>query len=438
MRKYLLAGAATLSLAGVSQAAEMQPGQGAIFNTAQPGKAIVRLDTQITVGLGYGSNTLDKATVNTAAGAVQVKNNSYGMLMYARLYPAFDAQTPGGFRYGGFAEIRANNNTGGNGLGTAGTPSGVVGTAGQRGTNTLYWNRAFGYVGGDSWGTVRFGMTDGPANLMKVGTFENFADGGWNGTAPGMTVGLNPWQLPISGGYEYSSQKIVYLSPSFAGFDLGLSWAPSSATHQGSDGSLVQVGGSARQSSSLLASDWAPYTDLFEATARYRGTFGGVGLAISGSYMGSGSVSNANINAVQNRGISLFDGGATVSYAGFTFGGHYSNGVFNGNLNLSRQGEKNAQVWLLGASYENGPWTAGVHYLNSTRPGLQGIGGGAQQKEQGFSVGVTYSWAPGVRTFVELVNANRVEKGVNLNIGNGGFRDNINGTGVIVAQAFRW
>jgi len=239
MRKYLLAGAATLSLAGVAQAGEMQPGVGAIFNSAAPGKAIVRFDAAVVTMLGYGSNTLDNARVGVGANQVTVKNNNYGMLMYARMYPAFDAQTPGGFRYGGFAEIRANNNTGATG--------GVgVGTAGQRGTNTLFWNRAFGYIGGDSWGTVRFGMTDGPAALMQVGTFQNFSDGGWNGSAPGMTVGLNPWQFPISGGYEYSSQKIVYLSPSFAGFDIGLSYAPSTASHQGSDGGTVVTGGSAR------------------------------------------------------------------------------------------------------------------------------------------------------------------------------------------------
>lgn len=429
MRKFLMACAATVAMTGAATAGEMTPGSGAIFNTAAPGKAIVRLDAAVVVMVGYGNSTLDRATAAAPGipGGVRVKNNNYGMIMYARLYPALDAQTPGGLRYGGFAEIRANNNTGATG--------GVgVGTAGQRGTNTLFWNRAFGYLGGDSWGTVRFGMTDGPANLMKAGLFENFADGGWNGSAPGLTAGLNPFQFPISGGYEYSSQKIVYLSPSFAGFDVGFSWAPSTATHQGSDGGTVVSGGSARGATSVLGSDANRYTNLFEATARYRQTFGGVGVLVSGSYIGSGKVTVPTAGNAR-RGISLFDGGAQVSYMGFSAGGHVSTGRFNGNLNLSAPGEKTALVWLLGASYETGPWTVGAHYIVSSRPGAFG---GAAQKEHGFSVGGTYAWAPGVRTFVELVQATRKESGVNLNIGIGPAKSKISGVGVVLGQAFRW
>jgi hypothetical protein len=428
MRKFLLAGAATMSLAGAAQAAQLETGSGAIFNRAEPGKAIVRLDTQITVMFGYGDNSNDNAQTTVGGQTVTVKNNNYGMLMYARLYPAFDAQTPGGFRYGGFAEIRANNNTGG----TVG-----VGTAGQRTTNTLYWNRAFGYVGGDSWGTVRFGMTDGPASLMQVGTFQNFADGGWNGSAPGMTVGINAFQFPINGGYEYSSQKIVYLSPNWSGFDFGLSFAPSTATHQGSDGSTVIPGGSARQATSLQATDWNRYTDMFQATARYRGTFGGFGVAINAGYIGSNVVQNVTPGGQQFDGLSIFDGGAEVSYAGFAFGGHVSTGTFNGNMNMSAKGQKTTTVWNLGASYSTGPYTVGFHWINWTRPGIQTAASPASERGTGVAVGGTYAWAPGVRTFVEFVWGEKTEKGTDLRIGNG-ISDNINGTGLVIGQAFRW
>lgn len=423
MRKILMACAATVAMTGAALAGEMQPGSGGVLGTAAPGKVIVRFDSLVAVAFGFAGSTLDKANV----GAVNVKNDPYGMMMYARFYPALDAQTAGGLRYGAAAEVRANNNTGATG--------GVgVGVPGNRNTNTLYWNRAYGYIGGDSWGTVRFGMVDGPINLMSTGSFQNFADGGWNGTAPGMTVGLGPWQSPIGGSYEYAAQKLSYTSPQFAGFDIGVSFAPSTATHQGSDGGNVVTGGSSRQATSVLPSDANRYRNSFQVNTRWRGNIGAVGIVVQAGYVGSGVVS---VPGIARRGLSIFDAGAQINYMGFTVGGHVDTGTFNGNMNLSAPGEKAALWWVVGASYETGPWTVGAHFIKSSRPGALGAAT-AQQKEVGIAAGVTYAWAPGVRTFVEVVQATRSEKGANLNIGTGAPKDKISGAAVVIGQAFRW
>ncbi len=422
--------------ARVVAAAELVPGQGAIIGTAAPGKAIVRLDTAILTEVGMGSGTNDTARVATPAGPVTVKENAYAMMMYARIYPAFDAQTPGGFRYGGFGEIRANSNTGAGGAGVAGTPSGVVGTAGQRNTNTLFWNRAYGYVGTDSLGLLRFGMVDGPFGLLKVGTFESFGDGGLNRSNLGAMAGpdANIWYFPISISSEYSSQKLSYTSPNFAGFDFGLSFAPSTATHQGSDGSLVAIGGTARQAVSTLASDAARYTNLFEAVGRYRNTIGGVGVAASLGYMSSNKVSVAGL---PREGLSIFDAGATVSYAGFMFGGHVSTGTFNGTTNLAAPGAKTSTVWLLGAQYEQGPWLFGAHYLNATIPDHVTLPQLTSLRAQGAAAGVNWVWAPGAKAYVEALYISRSHPGFDLRLGDDA-RSSVTAGQIMIGQVFRW
>lgn len=419
MRKYVLAGAATLAMASGAQAGELTTGSGAIFNRAEPGKAIVRIDAAVVTMFGFGSSTNDKAQV----GGVSVKNDPYAMIMYARMYPAFDAQTTGGLRYGGFMEIRTNSTA------TSGA---------SRSGNTLFMNRAYGYLGGDSWGRIAFGQVDGVLGLMNVGTFQGFADGGLNGSAPGLIANSDNyiWRFPFSQGAEYQSMKFSYTSPKFAGFDFGLSFVPNTSSHAGGDIASVSAAGSGRAVNSAFASDANRFRNQYQVIGRYTGNLGPVGLAATVGYQGSGKVSVAGAGNAR-RGLSNFDTGVQLSYMGFSVGGHYTVGQFNGALNLSAPGEKTAQVWLIGAQYSTGPWTAGVHYLNSKTPGVFGAGTG-MLKEYGVGAGVTYAWAPGVRTFVEFVYHNREESGRNLQVGTGPAKSNVNGTAIVLGQAFRW
>jgi len=416
MRKFLLACAATAGFAGAAHAGNLQPGSGTIFNQAKPGEAIVRLDGAVWAMLGYGSSTNDKAVV----GGQAVKNENFGLMTTLRLYPMLDGQTAGGLRYGAFGEIRTNNPASG---------------SASRTTNTMYLNRAYGYIGGDSWGRIAMGMVDGAIGQIRVGDFQNFGQGGLNGFAPGMIAAPDNyiWRFPFSQGGEYTHQKIVYTSPSFAGFDMAASFAPSTTTNTTSDIQNIVTGGSARQATSVNGADANRYRNLFVVAARYRGTFSGLGVAAQVGYMTSGKVS---VPGVARKGLSIFDAGATLSYMGFMAGGHVSTGDFNGSTSLSAPGEKDATVWLVGASYKNGPWTAGVHYLDSKRPGA--FGNNAELKETGWGAGLNYAWAPGVQTFLEFVYHEREEAGVNLQIGTGPAKSKVDGTALIVGQVFRW
>lgn len=430
MRKILLAGVATVAMTGVAAASGLEPTLGSssasITGTAAPGKAIVRLDGYVFFAAGIASNSLDKA----ANGA---KSDAHGFQSTFRFYPSFDAQTPGGLRYGAFAEIRSNTNSAGSTTLTGAT-SGVVGNGNQRTTNTLFVNRAWGYVGTDQLGRVQFGQVDGVTSIMRTGTFENqIADGGWNGWAPAMTAGVNPWRFLASGGDL--STKVNYTSPVMSGFQVGVSFAPSTANNATGYGAAVATGGSVRQAASGLASDLGRFRNMFQVAARYTGTFGGLGVQANVGYVGSSAVQNIGGGA-SNRGLSVISAGATVSHSGFMVGGYMETGAHNGGQTLLPTGQKNALTYTVGASYTNGPWVAGVGYVNSSSAG--NTGNTAKRSDVGVHAGVTYTYVPGARLFVELVTGTAKENGRDLLAGTAGTTKSINSTAVILGNSFRW
>lgn len=444
MRKFLLAGAATVAMTGAAGAAGLEPAQPStshnIMLRAEPGKAIVRLDGYVFAAIGVGSSTNDKATIFAAGANRTSKVDPIGILTQFRFFPSFDAQTTGGLRYGALAEVRSNNNTGN---------AGGVGTAGQRTTNTLYVNRTRGYIAGDSWGTLLIGMTDGPAATLRTGLIEaQVADGGWNGWAPGLTRGVNPYRFAIGGGYEYSAQKIIYLTPNFSGFRAGVSFTPSTASNQTGEGVATGLAGGTR--TSVVNVPFAPggefdrFRNQFQVAANYSNTFGGVGISAHVGYIGSGSIKSSIPGAVgaptSARGQSIVAAGLQGSYAGFTVGGYMNTGTFNGNGSLSVQGHKVSTVWSVGAAYETGPWTVGAHYISASTNGTFDAAR-AQRFDNGVGFGITYAWAPGMRAMLEGVVGSAKERGVNLSNDAtlaAGTTKAINASAVILANQFRW
>ena len=436
MRKILLAGVATVAMTGVAAASGLEPTLGSsssgVIGSSAPGKSVVRLDGYVFFSAGAGFNTLDKGP---AVGGRTAKADAFGFMSTFRIYPSFDAQTAGGLRYGAFAEVRSNSNSGG--------VAGGSGTGGTRGTNTLFVNRAWGFVGTDAIGQLRFGTVDGVASIMRTGTFENeIADGGWNGWAPGMTRGVNPYRFSVGGGYEYSTQKITYLSPTWSGFQVGFSFAPGSAPNTAGDGNNVIAGGNTRQASSAFAGDLGRVRNLFEVGARYTGTFGAVGTQIHAGYIGSGAISNVGGPGVNGgltpRGLSVVTAGATVSFSGFVVGGYLNTGTVNSNFTPLNPGEKSSMVYTLGAGYTNGPWAAGVAYTNASQAGA--LGNNAKRTDIGWAAGVTYTYVPGARLFVEFVTGTAKERGVNLSndVLPAGSTKAINATAIILGNSFRW
>ena len=166
--------------------------------------------------------------MTTAAGTAPVLTNTklsdYTFQNYIRLYPSFDGIAANGLKYGGFLEIRQDN-----AVAPGGGLDGSI-SAATRARGELYVRDDFVYIGTDQLGFVRLGSGWGPTTLFITGSFENFNDGAWNGDAPAMFTGANQLAWPFMDvSTLYSLDKVTYLSPQIAGFDMGVSFAPSTA-----------------------------------------------------------------------------------------------------------------------------------------------------------------------------------------------------------------
>jgi len=364
-----------------------------------------------------------------------------GIYSYFRLYPGVDGVAANGLMYGAGVEIRQDGNWP-SGQGASGSISALNARQGL-----LYVRRAWGYVGTKNLGIVRVGGTDGPSDLFMVGNNENFGDGGWNGSS----AAYLPTQLWIywpfaDSGNLYGHQKAVYLSPAFAGFDFGASFAPTTAGTQGAaanqgcnapnaftsagpNGSFANgpavAGVGCAQLSSTTTGDYTRPRNMYDIGARYRGLFGPIGFAAYVDYIGSGKIAD-NVVAPHSPvdGYSIGSGGAQITYGGLTIGGMANGGRYNGagGFNLAPSGGADEVAVEFGGSYTYGPFVVGTHLFQTWSAGssgpavvngittgvLQSVG---QRREQGIAVGGTYSVAPGLALNLTYIWGERKESG---------------------------
>jgi len=452
MRKLLLATVAALGASmGVASVADAQTASPA------PGTVTVRLNGRVRF---YGGIVVDKQADNNSNGSAtgNVGANGEGTLPgrnkltnytfgnYARLFPGFDGVAANGLKYGASLEIRQDNTSGAGG-----------GIAGSISSNTnrraaLYFRREWGYIGTDQLGTLRFGTTDQPSSLYMTGNFENFNDGGLDGDAIGFAAGnlQVTWPFADVGNY-YATTKAVYLSPQLYGLDFGVSYEPNSgganngnncgATGSSPTGSAnfqaVSGPGCDRLASSPFNAESSRRRNTVDALLRYRGTFGGFGIAATGGYIGGSHVLDNSGNAFSNNpftvtrnpttganvtgpypnydGLSVGDFGLALTYAGFSIGGKYQFGRFNGQWGLAPKGLPDGEAILVGASYTVGPLVVGAHYLDYKSAGdAANAFFGRQRREQGFAAGGTYSLAPGLSLFASYVYNQRKQSGYNF------------------------
>ncbi len=458
-----------------------------------PGTVVVRLNGRVRF-YAYGAfdRDADNNAAGTATGTVGAtgtgtatgtnKQSNYGFGEYGRLYPGFDGVAANGLKYGASLEIRQDQAHGA-GNGSFGSVSGENSARG-----TLYFRRVWGYLGTDAVGTVRLGSTDQPTSLYMTGNFENFNDGGWNGDLPALlSQAIVPaWPFSDLGSY-YTTNKIVYLSPSIFGFDLGVSYEPSTANTSvnvncgtgtyvgsnflnsngaftaaaGANGQSVAGPGCDRLSSSPVNAESARRRNTFDALLRYRGTFGPVGVAATAAYITGSHVMDNQSGVPFNNdpttgtirrnydGPSIGDFGAAITIAGLSVGGHYTYGRWNGQVgNLVPGGFKSGDAWIAGASYTFGPAIVGGHWFVSETAGdLGNAFFGRNRREQGIAAGGTYSLAPGVSVFLSALWGQRKQAGYNFVTGQGvtaaapggnPFSNNVSVSAVSLGTAFSW
>jgi outer membrane protein OmpU len=407
MRKLLLATVATMGAAfGLAAAAQAQ--------TASPGSVTVRLNGRVNWYAAVEGSTLD--SIGTT------KTSTAGFLGYMRLYPGFDGVAANGLHYGAAAEIRENGGT---------TAS----------SETLYVFQAYGYLGLPGIGQVSFGQQNGPTVLFETGTFEGFNDGAWWGDIPALIPGAAEIAYPfVDGGYNQTSDKIVYLSPTFSGFQFAVGFTPNSVTDN-SGPAVTSTTNPALQLGGGLPKN------LIDIGGQYTQKFGDIGVQIGADYQYAGQVaytgSVEEANGLSFKNMSVFSGGATATIAGFTFGGNVVYGAYNGGagagvFQLEPDGGSAAIGELFGLQYTAGPMTVGgsVFRFNTTGalPGGIDSGSGAtitsqglttgQQVNNGLAIGGTYTLVPGVNLFVDYLYGWRQQGGYDFGTGNAGTDDN--------------
>ncbi|HEY0182696.1 MAG TPA: hypothetical protein VGC09_07795, partial [Rhodopila sp.] len=197
-----------------------------------PGTIVIRLNGRVEVDVAANYSSLDKG-VNANGTPNGFKLNPVGIGSYFRLYPGFDGVAANGIRFGATAELRENFMAGTTGTTNGGSTGTTTGPSANSSSQTIFVRRAFTYLASDRAGLVRLGQGDGVLGLFDNCVFTSqcwdAGSGIFNGGASQQTApsgAVPPFVWLTQAGADYGNSKIVYLTPQFFGFDLGVQYAP--------------------------------------------------------------------------------------------------------------------------------------------------------------------------------------------------------------------
>jgi hypothetical protein len=181
---------------------------------------------------------------------------------------------------------------------------------------------------------------------------------------------------------DYSADKVVYTTPSMAGFGATVSYTPNISA----SGSCC--GAQAR-------SDTAG-GDLYSSALFYKGNFGDAKVSVD---VGYGYVND----------VAGIDGGFSVSIKGFTVGGSLANRKVEGSdqQGAIKRAAGAGTVYDLGVGYDTGPWGVTIGYFHDSAYGLgaTGTGGHALTGDEVWDeipATVKYTFGPGIALTAEV------------------------------------
>ncbi len=435
MRKIMLAATAIAGFAALStnaQAGDMMLGSdsfaaGLASGAAlAPGDITVRLRAAMWIEGGYQVDSGNK----TSAG----KNSGEFLGSYVRLYPKFDAKTPGGLEYGATLELRMNSGTG----------------AGSSGSDTMYARRYNAYVGTPTIGRFFIGPENNALARQVAGsTMEDFDyNGGFNGdfSAQQPAYAQYTWTTPRSGGF-YTTNKIVYISPAFSGFTFGAAFEPNASVGE----PALASGGNQNASSSTLNSNVSQRRNTYDFGVRYAGSLGPVAVTAGAGYLGAGRVLSNQAASAQTgsntpyKNLSIVSVGGRLTYGPAAVGGLFTTGAINTGAGMIRQGQKDASMIITGAQYIIGQAIFGFQYVTQTAGGtFNSLTPRSTLREYGIAVGGAYDFAPGATVYGDVFYDARHEFGTNLIAGTANAAgsltagNKVQSRGVQIGTSFHW
>ncbi len=334
-----------------------------------------------------GSRNLRNSPVTNNARARQ----RYDFRNDMELNVFIDGRAANGMTYGAVLEFQDDN------VGTNGT--------------TVNFDEMYGFIAVPNLGRVYFGQEDSAASLLIVrapgagalggdAVWDEFIDNtGFADGSPYITSGINDGN---------DATKIGYLSPQFAGFDFGVSFAFNS-----NEGEF----GTDQRNRNTIENE-------FSAAVRYRGTFGPVGVQVGvGGMWADGPSLNATTGVpltAQNKpqDVNAYFFGAQIAAYGFAVGGEYAFGSYRGasvGRTALNDGLEDSWHYLLGATYTMGPLVFGAVFGQGEQDnGVRRTGTGAaarfsdidDRKHTVWGLGVLYNLAPGLGLYVAYNNVN--------------------------------
>ncbi|HKU98846.1 MAG TPA: porin [Vineibacter sp.] len=259
------------------------------------------------------------------------------------------------------------------------------------------------------WGRIEFGATDAASYKTQTASPSvmpgwGFQDQTWTNKGTGFTAANNGGRVGTTTGMSASlaansgdANKFTYLTPRFAGLQLGLSYTPSFSGQAVTATCPFRPGGANFNNCPRNNNAWHNGIDI---SANYANKFGDLSVKVSGGYMTAGfdRGTSGPTGIADNTGArwKSWAAGAQLAYAGFTLGGGL------GRDNNGLRGD-NATRWYTAAlMFESGRWMMSAGWWggrnndgNATVPTAQNAPG--KDKMNMFEVGTTYALSPGIR-----------------------------------------
>ncbi|SLN37594.1 hypothetical protein PEL8287_01809 [Roseovarius litorisediminis] len=240
-------------------------------------------------------------------------------------------------------------------------------------------------ISGDNLGTITIGSENSEGYRMSVGAPEAtlmFIN------SPSVSAFI-PFSAALTAGNQFrtamistytevggnnDSQRISYRTPSFNGFQVGVSYARDT---------------SQEFSSGIDTNAAGVLSDIFDVAVAYSATVGTADVALSARW-GTGDVAGA---APVGGTAETWGLGASVGFNGITIGGSYGENDNPGTVN-------DVNGWSLGATFDApGPWTFGL----STYQG-ESDAPGSQEEYTAYKLGASRSLGTGVSWDIYVVD----------------------------------
>jgi len=246
------------------------------------------------------------------------------------------------------------------------------------------------------FGEVRIGSDDEAlANACIVppggtGNFSAFSPNQWGANVTPIASSFGLTSNTVCSGVDDrgDAQKIVYISPSFAGFQLTLSYTPNGGDERHDDGVGPHIGmpGNADGESRHNVSAYGTYS--FEGD--------GWGLTAGAGASFEGHVEQTA--GPDRKEQDFYQAGLNLTFGNFAIGG-----VFEYFHDLVDQGGTNLDAWTAGGgiSYSMDAWTVGAQYSHQTSDD-DGSGGSPDLTMDRAVLTGQYNMGPGIAIDGEL------------------------------------